>query len=103
MVCVCGDSLTYFKRLQKAAEKGNNMTQTERRLYLIKELLREQPRYRAMDIPDDIQEQKNLLRSLFNIRAPKPVNPEFLKVQDEYLQTVTAEKGITAVLLFHFV
>lgn len=26
---------------------------------------------------------------------PKPVNPEFLKVQDEYLQTVTAEKGIT--------
>lgn len=71
------------------------MTQTERRLYLIKELLREQPRYRAMDIPADIQEQKNLLRSLFNIRMPKPVAPEFLKVQDEYLQTVTAEKGIT--------
>ena len=71
------------------------MTQTERRLYLIKELLREQPRHRAMDIPADIQEQKNLLRSLFNIRMPKPVTPEFLKVQDEYLQTVTAEKGIT--------
>lgn len=71
------------------------MTQTERRLYLIKELLREQPRYRDMDIPTDIQEQKNLLRSLFNIRMPKPANPEFLKVQDEYLQTVTAEKGIT--------
>lgn len=71
------------------------MTQTERRLYLIKELLREQPRYRAMYIPADIQEQKNLLRSLLNIRMPKPVNPEFLKVQDEYLQTVTAEKGIT--------
>lgn len=71
------------------------MTQTERRLYLIKELLREQPRYRAMDIPADIQEQKNLLRSLFNIRMPKPVTPEFLKVQDEYLQTLTAEKGIT--------
>ena len=71
------------------------MTQMERRLYLIKELLREQPRYRAMDIPADIQEQKNLLRSLLNIRMPKPVTPEFLKVQDEYLQTVTAEKGIT--------
>lgn len=71
------------------------MTQMERRSYLIKELLREQPRYRAIDIPADIQEQKNLLRSLFNIRAPEPANPEFLKVQDEYLQTVTAEKGIT--------
>lgn len=74
------------------------MTQTERRLYLIKELLREQPRYRAMDIPADIQEQKNLLRSLFNIRMPKPVTPEFLKVQNEYLQTVTAEKGITNIV-----
>lgn len=71
------------------------MTQTERRLFLIKELLREQPRYRDMDIPENIQDQKNLLRSLFNIRMPKPVTAEFLKVQDEYLQTETAGKGIT--------
>jgi len=36
-----------------------------------------------------------LLQFLFNIRMPKPVTAEFLKVQDEYLQTETAEKGIT--------
>jgi len=71
------------------------MTQPERRLFLIKELLREQPRYRDMDIPENIQDQKNLLRSLFNIRMPGSVTAEFLKVQDEYLQTETAEKGIT--------
>lgn len=71
------------------------MTQTERRLFLIKELLREQPRYRDMDIPGNIQDQKNLLRSLFNIRMPRPVTAEFLKVQDEYLQTETAGKEIT--------
>lgn len=71
------------------------MTQTERRLFLIKELLREQPRYRDMDIPVHAQEQKDLLRSLFNIRMPQPVSEEFIKVQDEYLQAETAEKGIT--------
>ncbi len=71
------------------------MTQTERRLFLIKELLREQPRYQDMDIPVHTQDQKNLLRSLFNIRMPQPVSKEFLDVQDEYLKTETAEKGIT--------
>lgn len=71
------------------------MTQTERRLFLIKELLREQPEYRNMDIPDNEQEQKNLLRALFNIRMPQAATDKFLKVQDEYLQTATAEKGIT--------
>ena len=71
------------------------MTQTERRLFLMKELLREHPEYRNIEIPENTQEQKNLLRSLFNIRPPRSASKEFLKVQDEYLQTETAEKGIT--------
>ena len=71
------------------------MTQQERRIYLIKELLKEQPRYSDMQIPQDEQEQKCLLRSLFNIRMPRTVSREFLEVQDTYLQTATAEKGIT--------
>lgn len=71
------------------------MTQQERRIYLIQELLKEQPRYSDMQIPQDEQEQKRLLRSLFNIRMPRAVSHEFLEVQDAYLQTATAEKGIT--------
>lgn len=71
------------------------MTQAERRIYLIKELLREQPRYADMKIPADEQEQKNLLRSLFNIRMPKPASKNFLKIQDAYLGEETAKKGIT--------
>lgn len=71
------------------------MTQTERRLFLIKELLREQPQYQDMEIPKNTQDQKNLLRSLFNIRMPRSVCDEFLKVQDAYLQTEVAKKGIT--------
>ncbi len=71
------------------------MTQTERRIYLIRELLKEQPRYRDIEIPKNEQEQKRLLRSLFNVRMPQAVSSEFLEVQDAYLQTETAEKGIT--------
>ena len=48
------------------------MTQDERRIYLIHELLLEQPQYSDIEIPADEQEQKNLLRSLFNIRMPLP-------------------------------
>lgn len=71
------------------------MTQTERRKYLIQELLREQPQYQNMEIPESAQDQKNLLRSLFNIRMPEPVSEEFLQVQDAYLQGEAAEKGVT--------
>lgn len=71
------------------------MTQTEKRIYLIKELLSEQPRYAGMEIPKNGQEQKYLLRSLFNIRMPKAVNEEFLKIQDAYLKDETEKKGIT--------
>lgn len=71
------------------------MTQSERRMYLLRELLKEQPRYQSIQIPADEQEQKHLLRSLFNVRMPDPVSGDFLKIQDEYLQEETARKGIT--------
>lgn len=71
------------------------MTQTEKRLYLIKKLLKEQPRYSNIEIPTKEQEQKNLLRSLFNIRMPKYVKNEFLNIQDEYLQEEIRLKGVT--------
>lgn len=71
------------------------MTQAERRLYLIKELLRERPEYRDMKIPETVREQKNLLRSLLNVRMPQQANDSFLQIQDAYLQEETAQKGIT--------
>ena len=71
------------------------MTQTERRLYLISELLKEQPRYEGMKILESEDGQKRLLRSLFNIRMPRTASQEFLAVQDAYLQEETRHKGIT--------
>ena len=71
------------------------MDQTEKRLYLIRSLLDEQPRYRDMEIPSDEMEQRQLLRSLFNIRMSARLSEDFLKVQDEYLQEETRRKGVT--------
>lgn len=72
------------------------MKQTERRNYLITKLLSEQPQYKDIAIPKDPTSQKKLLRSLMNIRMPKPIGADFLKIQDEYLKEETANKGVTA-------
>lgn len=70
------------------------MTHMEKRLYLIKELLAELPQYRDMEIPQEEDEQKRLLRSLMNIRQPRSISNEFLKVQDEYLREEVSKKGV---------
>ncbi len=71
------------------------MTQSDRRIYLIKELLAEEPQYQGYEILSDEYSQKRLLRALFNVRLPKPISDEFLKIQDEYLREETIGKGIT--------
>lgn len=54
------------------------MTHEEQRVYLIQELLAEE-RYKNISIPVDEKEQKDLLRSLMNVRMPKPLSQDFLK------------------------
>lgn len=71
------------------------MNQSERRLYLIKSLLKEEPSYRRTQIPQGTEKQELLLRGLLNVRPPRPVDEEFLKIQDAYLQEKTREKGVT--------
>lgn len=70
------------------------MNQNERRIFLIQELLKEDKRYEDMEIPQDFEEQKALLRALMNVRIAKNIDDEFIKVQDEYLQEETKRKGI---------
>ena len=82
-------------RLKGIAEGGIKVTHNEKRVALIKELLAEQPQYNNMQIPVDENEQKRLLRSLMNIRPPRPINDKFLELQDEYLSEEVALKGIT--------
>ena len=71
------------------------MNQDERRLFLIEYLLKEDIRLCKIQIPKDVQRQRDLLRSLMNVRMPRPIGDEFLMVQNAYLQQRNIERGIT--------
>ena len=71
------------------------MNQTERRLYLIKELQKDKSRLSHYRIPEDEQGQKDLLRGLMNIWMPKPLSEEYLRIESEYLKSEAEAKGIT--------
>ncbi|MDE6413275.1 MAG: macro domain-containing protein, partial [Eubacterium sp.] len=71
------------------------MKQNEKLLWLIKYLLAENPRYSEIEIPNRIDEQFNLYRSLVNVRMPQSISEEYLAVEDEFLQEETSKKGIT--------
>lgn len=70
------------------------MNQEERRTYLIKALIEEMPQYMGMKVPSEEIGQWQLLRSLFNVRPPYPVSPDFLQVQDAYLTEKIKQRGI---------
>lgn len=72
-----------------------NMTTQEQRLgYLAEKFRDEVPEYRRVRIPDDTEGRQHLLRSLMNVRDPKPAPAELLSVQDAYLRGRALEKGI---------
>lgn len=73
------------------------MTQDERRLWLIRELLAERRDLAQAEIPPDVDGQRALLRALMNVRPAEPVSDEFISVQDEYLRERARERGITNV------
>lgn len=69
-----------------ANEKLNN---------LIAYLLSERPEWNDLTIPTSEKEQFDLYRSLVNIRSAGKASAEYLKAEDEFLQKLTAQKGIT--------
>lgn len=71
------------------------MTQEQRRVWLIKELLAERPDRFGCKLPTAEREQRDMLRALMNVREPKPVSPEFCRVQDEYLTEEVRRGGVT--------
>ena len=54
--------------------------------YLIEELIKEDPNLSNIEIPTNIDEKKDLYRALRNIRNPKPISEDYLRIQDEYLK-----------------
>ena len=72
------------------------MTRLEQIRTLNTILLKEMPQYReqAERFPADDASQRRLLRSLMNVRPPMPLDPAFLKVQNELLSAEREEKGV---------
>ena len=72
------------------------MTQTERRLYLIKALGQKDRRFED-DMPQNMtaEEQKRLLRAMMNVWMPAPIDEEYKKIEGEYLRQDIADRGIT--------
>lgn len=73
------------------------MDQGERRTYLIRKLLNEKPECANTNIPSDITEQRELLRSLMNVRMPKEISEEFIDIQNKYLQQLNEKRGIVTI------
>lgn len=69
-----------------------NMDQKERLDYLVQYLCQDSIVYKDIVVKDE--QKRQLLRSLMNIRMPKPASKKFIQIQDEFLQEEAVEKGI---------
>ena len=79
----------------KEGEMMNKSKLQEKRLkYLLEEFKKDSDKYKNIEIPKNIKEKQDILRSLMNIRMPKKMSDEVIKVQDEYLSYCIKEKGI---------
>ena len=75
-------------------EANENAVQ-DRRLYdLVEAFKADSGEYRDMATPRDAEGRRRILRSLMNIREPRPLPEETLRLQDEYLKSRSVEKGI---------
>lgn len=67
----------------------------EKRLdFLVEKFKADSREYRNLPTPKDREGKRALLRSLMNIRFPRKMDEEVLRVQDAYLKERAREKGI---------
>lgn len=70
------------------------MTPNSKLRFLLNALLHERIQDKDIEVPANIKEQKRLLRSLMNVRPPKPLADNILRIQDEYLSEEIRLAGI---------
>ena len=73
---------------------SKEMTQDQRLGFLVEEFKADSDEYKNLETPKDTYGKRRILRSLMNIRMPKDMAEDVVKVQDEYLQERAADKGI---------
>ena len=69
------------------------MAEFKRLTELLERFKADSGEYRDWDVPPSPQAQKRALRALMNVRPPRPMDPETLALQDEYLSRRAREKG----------
>jgi O-acetyl-ADP-ribose deacetylase (regulator of RNase III) len=69
-------------------------SQAERLEALVEAFKADSGEYRNLETPESEEGKQRLLRSLMNIRMPRPMAKETLLIQDEYLQERAEERGI---------
>lgn len=62
--------------------------------FLINKLIEEDEKYKAIKIPREYSDKRNLLRALMNVRMAGNINEEFLEVQNKFLSKEVKEKGV---------
>lgn len=75
----------------------NFTTQQDRLNYLLQEFKNDSKQYKDLEVEDNYESKRMALRSLMNIRMPKEMAEDVMKVQDEFLALEAEEKGIVAV------
>ncbi|HBA48692.1 MAG TPA: protein-ADP-ribose hydrolase [Lachnospiraceae bacterium] len=70
--------------------------QARRLDYLLKEFKEDSCRYRNLEVGEDYEEKRMALRALMNIREPRFLTEDVVKVQDEFLSEEAREKGIVS-------
>ena len=61
---------------------------------VLRTLLSERPEYSQIAIPSTLRGKRDLLRSLMNVRAPKPLDDEIMALQNRELAEQREEKGV---------
>ena len=74
--------------------KTNNIPQAERLELLVEAFKADSGEYRDLETPRDTEGKRRLLRSLMNIRMPRDLDAETLRLQDDYLSERNREKGV---------
>lgn len=71
-----------------------NKEQEKRLDYLLKEFKEDSVQYKDLEVGNRYEDKRMVLRSLMNIRMPRYMADDVLKVQDEFLTEEAREKGI---------
>lgn len=71
-----------------------NRKQEKRLDYLLKEFKEDSVQYKDLEVGDSYEEKRMAFRSLMNIRMPRYMAENVLKVQDDFLMEEAKEKGI---------